>query len=69
MAVAAGDPPDADHLRYEGVLSATSAGRYGFTVRVVPHHPDLATPAELGLAAWAVVTAEREASDRSVSGR
>jgi starch phosphorylase len=54
MSVAAGDPPDADHLRYEGVVSATSAGRYGYTVRVVPHHDDLASPAELGLVAWAV---------------
>ena len=29
------------------------AGRYGFTVRVVPAHPDLASPAELGRIAWA----------------
>jgi starch phosphorylase len=50
----AGDPPDPDHLRYEGTLSATTAGRYGYTVRVVPRHPDLTGPAETGLSAWAV---------------
>ena len=27
--------------------------RYGFTVRVVPSHPDLATPAETGCVTWA----------------
>ena len=29
------------------------AGRYGFTVRIVPRHPDLVGNSELGLAAWA----------------
>ncbi len=29
------------------------AGRYGFTVRIVPRHPDLVSPVELGLVAWA----------------
>ena len=29
------------------------AGRYGFTVRVVPRHPDLTSFAELGCATWA----------------
>ena len=33
--------------------AARRAGRYGFTVRVVPDHPDLATPVELGLVTWA----------------
>ena len=28
------------------------AGRYGVTVRIVPPHPDLVTPLELGLIAW-----------------
>jgi starch phosphorylase len=54
MKVAAGDPPDPDHLRYEATLEATTAGRYGYTVRVVPRHPDLTGPAETGLSAWAV---------------
>ncbi|HKE76350.1 MAG TPA: alpha-glucan family phosphorylase, partial [Acidimicrobiales bacterium] len=44
---------DDDHARYVGELSTERAGRYGFTVRVVPRHPDLASPVELGLAAWA----------------
>ena len=39
--------------RYRGELSAGIAGRYGFTVRVLPFHPDLATPVEMGKIAWA----------------
>lgn len=37
--------------RFEGAFTCDRAGRYGFSVRVVPSHPDLATWAELGLAA------------------
>jgi starch phosphorylase len=44
---------DDDHARYVGSLKTESAGRYGFTVRIVPRHPDLVSPVELGLAAWA----------------
>jgi glycogen phosphorylase len=44
---------DDDHARYAGELSTARAGRYGFTVRIVPRHSDLVSPAELGLAAWA----------------
>jgi hypothetical protein len=39
--------------RYSGSFACESAGRYGFTVRVVPAHPDLRTFAELGCVAWA----------------
>ena len=42
--------------RYEGSFTCERAGRYGFTVRVVPAHPDLKTFAELGRVAWAVHT-------------
>jgi starch phosphorylase len=41
------------HFRYRGHFGCEQAGRYGFTVRVVPAHADLATPVELGLVAWA----------------
>src|SRR5690606_11823869 len=34
-------------------FTCEQAGRYGVTVRVVPRHPDLVTPAELGRVAWA----------------
>jgi starch phosphorylase len=40
-------------LRYHGEFSCDTAGRYGFTVRVVPSHPDLITSVELGRVAWA----------------
>jgi starch phosphorylase len=41
-----------DHLRYAGRFRCEDAGRYGVTVRIVPHHEDLTTPAELGLVAF-----------------
>ena len=37
--------------RYEGTVEAKRAGAIGYTVRVVPHHPLLASQAEMGLAA------------------
>ena len=39
--------------RYRGELTCAAAGRYGFTVRVLPSHPDLAQPVEMGKVAWA----------------
>ena len=39
--------------RYSGSFVCDSAGRYGFTVRVVPSNDDLRTFAELGCVAWA----------------
>jgi starch phosphorylase len=44
---------DADHARYEGTFAYEQAGRYGFTVRIVPRHPDQVDNSDLGLAAWA----------------
>ena len=39
--------------RYTGSFDCGRAGRYGFTVRVVPRHGDLTTFAELGCATGA----------------
>ncbi len=36
--------------RYEGVVELDRSGPFGYTVRAVPKHPMLSTPAELGLA-------------------
>lgn len=50
------ESPDDDGggpLRYVGRFTCERAGRYGFTVRVVPAHPDLSSPTELGRMAWA----------------
>jgi glycogen phosphorylase len=44
---------ESGHYRYEGSFSCSRAGRYGYTVRVVPAHPDLLIPAEMGCVAWA----------------
>ena len=46
-------PADDGHLRYRGSFLLDRAGRYGVTVRIVPRHPALVTPAELGRIAWA----------------
>ncbi|MGE4299799.1 MAG: alpha-glucan family phosphorylase [Desulfovibrionaceae bacterium] len=40
-------------LRYTGVLQPKNAGRYGFTVRLIPHHEHLSDPHCLGLIHWA----------------
>jgi glycogen phosphorylase len=39
--------------RYRGSFSCQEAGRYGFTVRVVPAHLELVHTVELGRVAWA----------------
>ncbi|HUF32874.1 MAG TPA: alpha-glucan family phosphorylase [Acidimicrobiales bacterium] len=49
--VASGKAPDG-HRRYTGTFTCEQSGRYGFTVRIVPSHPDLVTPVELGRVAW-----------------
>jgi starch phosphorylase len=36
--------------RYDGVVELDRSGPFGYTVRVVPKHPQLSTPSELGLA-------------------
>jgi len=36
-----------------GEYPCTSSGSYGYTLRVVPHHPDLKDSLELGLVRWA----------------
>ena len=38
---------------YGGAFACGLAGRYGFTVRIVPKHPDLVQPVEMGCVAWA----------------
>ncbi|MFF2654118.1 alpha-glucan family phosphorylase [Streptomyces sp. NPDC058045] len=44
--------PDLDgRWTYEGPLTLGRTGPFGYTVRVLPAHPRLASPAELGLAA------------------
>jgi starch phosphorylase len=38
---------------YRGQALPADAGRYGFTVRILPHHPLLLDPHSLGLIRWA----------------
>jgi starch phosphorylase len=39
--------------RFAAEFEPTRAGRYGVALRVLPNHPDLVDPMELGLVAWA----------------
>ncbi|GAA1250272.1 hypothetical protein GCM10009665_46210 [Kitasatospora nipponensis] len=47
----AGGPDLNGCQRYEGTLELSRTGPFGYTVRVLPAHPLLASPAELGLVA------------------
>lgn len=47
-----GDAKDGIH-KYRGTLVESESGEYGYTVRVIPKHPDLFHDQELGLVAWA----------------
>jgi hypothetical protein len=38
---------------WKGSFVCDTAGRHGFTVRVLPSHPDLGSFAEMGLVTWA----------------
>ena len=38
---------------YRGTFTARTAGLYGYTVRVIPSHPDLTDRMEMGLMTWA----------------
>ncbi|MCU1502866.1 MAG: glgP, partial [Ilumatobacteraceae bacterium] len=38
---------------FEGTFAVGEAGPYGVTVRAMPAHPDLVTPVDLGVIAWA----------------
>ena len=49
----AGGSGPAGVVRYRGQFSCDQAGRHGYTVRVVPAHPDLVVPVEMGCVAWA----------------
>ncbi len=43
---------DGKHV-FEGIFTCTEAGSHGYTLRVLPYHPDLRDPLEMGLIRWA----------------
>jgi starch phosphorylase len=45
--------PAGEGATYHGVIALESPGSYGVTARVIPVHPALASPYDLGLATWA----------------
>ena len=48
-----GDGDVAHWRRFTTEVQMAGAGNYGYTVRVVPSHPDLLTHAHLARVAWA----------------
>ncbi|MEW1545401.1 alpha-glucan family phosphorylase [Streptomyces tsukubensis] len=48
----AGGPDLEGRVVYEGPLPLDRTGAFGYTIRVLPSHPLLASPADLGLVAW-----------------
>jgi starch phosphorylase len=50
-----GTTPDGWYT-YTGEIHPTEAGRFGFTVRILPHHPLLLDSHSLGLIRWAQVS-------------
>ncbi|MEO7836922.1 MAG: DUF3417 domain-containing protein, partial [Acidimicrobiales bacterium] len=47
-----GPSDNSGRCRYVGRFTCEQAGRYGYALRVVPAHPDLAGVAEMGCVAW-----------------
>jgi starch phosphorylase len=45
--------PSGDGSTYHGEISLQAPGSYGVTARIIPVHPELASPHDLGLATWA----------------
>lgn len=48
------DSGEAGVVQFGGTVTLSNAGSFGYTVRVIPRHPRLASDAELGLVAMAV---------------
>ncbi len=53
MRLAGGSGGEGGTYRYTGSFACDRPGRHGYTLRIVPSHPDLADPLELGCIAWA----------------
>ena len=51
LEMASGSSPES--AEFVGSVTCRGSGRHGFTVRVLPHHPDLPDPGSLGLMLWA----------------
>jgi len=43
---------DGGHI-FVGAIHARASGRYGYALRILPHHEDLSNPYEPGLILWA----------------
>lgn len=52
------------YLDYQGTFVPPDSGRFDVTVRVIPHHPELVHPHELGLIHWLGSDAEEAGAER-----
>ena len=52
VTLAADDSAQAPHTRFSGSVELGQPGPFGYTVRVLPSHPLLASRADLGLVAY-----------------
>jgi starch phosphorylase len=50
--MSAAGKPDSGAWVFEGAINCRSSGQYGYTVRVLPRHPELPHPYEPGLLTW-----------------
>jgi hypothetical protein len=53
-----GDTAENGAFTYTGAVPCRSSGLFGYSVRVVPRHPDLPNPFESGLVTWAATDTE-----------
>jgi starch phosphorylase len=59
---------EAGRHRFEGHIELGRNGPFGYTVRILPRHEQLAAPAELGLVAWPVTHGENPVGDAEHPG-
>jgi hypothetical protein len=60
----AADGNQGDVYAYKGRVSCSDSGLCGFTVRVLPWHPDAVLPYEVPLIAWADAAVEQAQMNR-----
>ena len=51
MKLASSEPDKA--FRFTGKIVCQASGRFGYAVRILPHHPDLGEPLDMRLVHWA----------------
>jgi starch phosphorylase len=47
-----GDNGSRDTYRYVGAIPCEYSGKYGYALRILPHHPEMASRYNVGLVRW-----------------